>query len=407
MEQFMHVPLLDLKPQYNSLKKEIDEALIRIADSQYFILGPEVEQMEKELCVYLDCKFAVGVSSGTDALLLALMALDIQPGDEVIVPTYSFFASAGVISRLNAIPVFTDNDPVTFNINTGDIEKKITRKTKAIIPVHLYGQSSEMDEVMRISKKHNIKVVEDAAQAIGAQYKDGKSAGTIGDAGCFSFFPSKNLGAFGDGGLITTNNQELAAKMKILRMHGAEPKYNHKIIGGNFRLDAIQAAVIRIKLPHLDSWSNKRRMNAELYSRLFIDAGLAEKTGEINFNDENKVLLPKAVYKNSGLRNYHIYNQYIIRVKKRDELRKFLADNQIGTEIYYPVPFHLQECFSGLGYQKHDFPEAEKAADSSLALPIFPEAEKAADSSLALPIFPELTEEQIKFVVEKISEFFK
>jgi dTDP-4-amino-4,6-dideoxygalactose transaminase len=391
MEQFMHVPLLDLKPQYNSLKKEIDEALIRIAESQYFILGPEVEQMEKELCVYLDCKFAVGVSSGTDALLLALMALDIQPGDEVIVPTYSFFASAGVVSRLNAIPVFTDIDPVTFNINTGDIEKKITRKTKAIIPVHLYGQSSEMDEVMRISKKHNIKVVEDAAQAIGAQYKDGKSAGTIGDAGCFSFFPSKNLGAFGDGGLITTNNQELAAKMKILRMHGAEPKYHHKIIGGNFRLDAIQAAVIRIKLPHLDSWSNKRRMNAELYSRLFIDAGLAEKTGEINFNDENKVLLPKAVYKNSGLRNYHIYNQYIIRVKKRDELRKFLADNQIGTEIYYPVPFHLQECFSGLGYQKHDFPEAEKAADSSLAL----------------PIFPELTEEQIKFVVEKISEFFK
>ncbi|HSR17780.1 MAG TPA: DegT/DnrJ/EryC1/StrS family aminotransferase, partial [Ignavibacteriaceae bacterium] len=278
-----------------------------------------------------------------------------------------------------------------FNINTGDIEKKITRKTKAVIPVHLYGQSSEMDEVMRISKKHNINVIEDAAQAIGAQYKDGKSAGTIGDAGCFSFFPSKNLGAFGDGGLITTNNQELAARMKILRVHGAEPKYHHKIIGGNFRLDAIQAAVIRIKLPHLDSWSNKRRMNAEIYSRLFIDAGLAEKTGEINFNDENKVLLPKAVYKNSGLRNYHIYNQYIIRVKKRDELRKFLADSQIGTEIYYPVPFHLQECFSGLGYQKNDFPEAEKAADSSLAL----------------PIFPELTEEQIKFVVEKISEFFK
>ncbi|HSR18871.1 MAG TPA: aminotransferase class V-fold PLP-dependent enzyme, partial [Ignavibacteriaceae bacterium] len=193
----MHVPLLDLKPQYNSLKKEIDEALIRIADSQYFILGPEVEQMEKELCVYLDCKYAVGVSSGTDALLLALMALDIQPRDEVIVPTYSFFASAGVVSRLNAIPVFADVDPVTFNINTGDIEKKITRKTKAIIPVHLYGQSSEMDEVMRISKKYNIKVVEDAAQAIGVQYKDGKSAGVIGDAGCFSFFPSKNLGGIG------------------------------------------------------------------------------------------------------------------------------------------------------------------------------------------------------------------
>ncbi|HVO74871.1 MAG TPA: DegT/DnrJ/EryC1/StrS family aminotransferase [Ignavibacteriaceae bacterium] len=387
----MHVPLLDLKPQYNSLKKELNEALLRVTESQYFILGPEVEQMEKELSAYLGCSYAIGVSSGTDALLLALMAMDIRPGDEVIVPAYSFFASAGVISRLNAIPVFIDIDPVTFNINPGEIEKKITRKTKAIIPVHLYGQSSEMDEVMRISAKYNIKVIEDAAQAIGTQYKDGKSAGAIGDAGCFSFFPSKNLGAFGDGGLITTNNEELASKMKILRVHGAEPKYYHKIIGGNFRIDAIQAAVIRVKLPHLDSWSDKRRTNAERYSKLLIDAGLSERTGEINFNDKNKVLLPKAVYKNSGLRNYHIYNQYIIRVKKRDELRKFLADNKIGTEIYYPVPFHLQECFSTLGYQKNDFPESEKAADTSVAL----------------PVFPELSKEQIGFVVEKIDEFIK
>jgi len=387
----MHVPLLDLKPQYNSLKKELNEALLRVTESQYFILGPEVEQMEKELSAYLGCSYAIGVSSGTDALLLALMAMDIRPGDEVIVPAYSFFASAGVISRLNAIPVFIDIDPVTFNINPGEIEKKITRKTKAIIPVHLYGQSSEMDEVMRISAKYNIKVIEDAAQAIGTQYKNGKSAGAIGDAGCFSFFPSKNLGAFGDGGLITTNNEELASKMKILRVHGAEPKYYHKIIGGNFRIDAIQAAVIRVKLPHLDSWSDKRRTNAERYSKLLIDAGLSERTGEINFNDKNKVLLPKAVYKNSGLRNYHIYNQYIIRVKKRDELRKFLADNKIGTEIYYPVPFHLQECFSTLGYQKNDFPESEKAADTSVAL----------------PVFPELSKEQIGFVVEKIDEFIK
>jgi len=387
----MHVPLLDLKPQYQSLKKELDEALLRVAETQYFILGPEVEKMEKELCGYLDCKYAAGVSSGTDALLLALMALDIKPGDEVIVPTYSFFASAGVISRLNAIPVFTDIDPVTFNINPEEVEKKITRKTKAVIPVHLYGQSCEMSEVMSIAAKHNIKVVEDAAQAVGSQYKDGRSAGTIGTIGCFSFFPSKNLGCFGDGGLITTNDDELAEKIKILRVHGAEPKYYHKIIGGNFRLDALQAAVIRVKLPHLDSWSNKRRMNAESYSSLFIDAGLAERTGEIKFNEKNKVLLPKAVYKNSGLRNYHIYNQYIIRVEKRDELRKFLAENKIGTEIYYPVPFHLQECFSGLGYQKKDFPAAEEAANTSLAL----------------PIYPELSEEQIKFVVEKTAEFFK
>ncbi len=387
----MHVPLLDLKPQYRSLKKELDEALLRVAETQYFILGPEVEKMEKELCGYLDCKYAAGISSGTDALLLALMALDIKPGDEVIVPTYSFFASAGVISRLNAIPVFTDIDPVTFNINPEEIEKKITRKTKAVIPVHLYGQSCEMSKVMSIAAKHNIKVVEDAAQAVGSQYKDGRSAGTIGTIGCFSFFPSKNLGCFGDGGLITTNDDELAEKIKILRVHGAEPKYYHKIIGGNFRLDALQAAVIRVKLPHLDSWSNKRRMNAESYSSLFIDAGLAERTGEIKFNEKNKVLLPKAVYKNSGLRNYHIYNQYIIRVEKRDELRKFLAENKIGTEIYYPVPFHLQECFSGLGYQKKDFPAAEEAANTSLAL----------------PIYPELSEEQIKFVVEKTAGFLK
>jgi dTDP-4-amino-4,6-dideoxygalactose transaminase len=388
--EFMQVPLLDLKPQYQSLKKELDEALLRIAESQYFILGPEVEKMEKELSGYLDCKHAYGVSSGTDALLLALMALDVKPGDEVIVPTYSFFATAGVVSRLNAVPVFTDIDPATFNINPKEIEKKVTRKTKAIIPVHLYGQSCEMTEVMRMAAKYNLKVVEDAAQAIGSQYKDGRSTGAIGTVGCFSFFPSKNLGCFGDGGLITTNDDELAEKIRILRVHGAEPKYYHKIIGGNFRLDALQAAVIRIKLPHLDSWSNKRRMNAETYTSLFTDAGLSEGTGELTFTGKNKVLLPKPVYKSSGLRNYHIYNQYIIRVEYRNELRKFLGENKIGTEIYYPVPFHLQECFSGLGYQKGDFPAAEEAADTSLAL----------------PIYPELSSEQVKYVVEKIAEFF-
>ena len=272
----MNVPLLDLKKQYHTIKNELDEALIRVAESQYFILGPEVEKMEKAFCEYLDCKYAIGVSSGTDALLIALMALDIQPGDEVIVPTYSFFATAGVVSRMNAIPVFTEIDPLTFNIDPNDIEKRITNKTKAIIPVHLYGQSCEMDKIMEIARKHNLKVIEDGAQAIGVQYKDGKHVGTIGDIGCYSFFPSKNLGCFGDGGLVVTNSDELGEKLRILRVHGGKPKYYHKIIGGNFRLDAIQAAVLNVKLPHLDSWSAQRRNNAESYNKLFAEAELAE-----------------------------------------------------------------------------------------------------------------------------------
>ena len=338
---------------------------------------------------------SLGVSSGTDALLIALMAIDIKPGDEVIVPAYSFFATAGVIARLNAVPVFTDIDPVTFNMNPDDFEKKISSKTKAVIPVHLYGQSCDMDPIIEIAKKHNIKVIEDAAQAIGVQYKDGRCVGTIGDIGCFSFFPSKNLGCFGDGGLVTTNNNELADKLKILRVHGGHPKYYHKIIGGNFRLDAIQAAVISVKLPHLNGWSEARRKNAKLYNKLFIDAKLAEETGRTSFDDKNKVLLPKAIYKSeivnpkSQILNYHIYNQYIIRTQKRNEVREFLTKNNIGTEIYYPVPFHLQECFSYLGYKQGDFPVSESAANTSIAL----------------PIFPELTEEQIKYVVDKIGEF--
>jgi len=374
----MTVPLLDLKLQYKSLKKELDEALINVAESQYFILGPEVEKMEKAFSAYLRCDFSLGVSSGTDALLIALMAIGLKPGDEVIVPTFSFFATAGTISRLNGVPVFVDIDPVTFNIDPKEIEKKITSKTKAIIPVHLYGQSADMHPIMEIAKKHNLKVIEDAAQAIGAQYKDGKCVGTIGDIGCFSFFPSKNLGCFGDGGLVTTNDKALGEKLHILRVHGGHPKYYHKIIGGNFRLDALQAAILNVKLPHLDSWSEKRRQNAENYTKFFIEAGL-----------EDKILLPKPVYKQSGVKNYHIYNQYIIRAEKRDELRKFLTENAIGNEIYYPVPFHLQECFSNLNYKLKDFPLAEAAADTSIAL----------------PIFPELTKDQIKFVVQKIKEF--
>ena len=393
----MKVPLLDLKQQYQSLKKELDEAVLRVAESQHFILGPEVEKMEKEFCEYLNCKHAIGVSSGTDALLLALMAIDLKPGDEVIVPTYSFFATAGVVSRLNAVPVFADIDPVSFNISVDEVKKKITPKTKAIIPVHLYGQSSAMEIIMRLANDNNIMVIEDAAQAIGTQYKDGSFVGTLGDIGCFSFFPSKNLGGYGDGGLVTTNNDELAHMIKIKRVHGGEQKYYHKVIGGNFRIDALQAAVLRVKLPYLNKWSEKRRANAEYYNQLFIKAGLAEGTGRTKFDEKNRVLLPKAIYKTlsqsskKDISNYHIYNQYIIRVQNRDELKKFLTENEIGTEIYYPVPFHLQECFADLKYKEGDFPEAEEACRTSLAI----------------PVFPELTKEQQQFVVIKIKEFMQ
>ncbi|MFO7525679.1 MAG: DegT/DnrJ/EryC1/StrS family aminotransferase [Ignavibacteriaceae bacterium] len=387
----MKVPLLDLKPQYQSLKKELDEAILKVAESQYFILGPEVKKMEEACAEYLGVKHAIGVSSGTDALLLALMALDIQPGDEVIVPTYSFFATAGVVSRLNAIPVLTECDPITFNIDVEDIKRKITSRTRAIIPVHLYGQSADMDEIMKIAGEHNLFVIEDAAQAIGTQYKDGRCVGSIGHIGCYSFFPSKNLGCFGDGGLITTNDDELAKILTIKRVHGGEPKYYHKVIGGNFRLDAIQAVVVSVKLPYLNAWSKKRRENASLYTELFVAAGLADQTGRTKFDTNNKVLLPKAVYENlsSTVPNYHIYNQYIIRVEERDALREYLTKNDIATEIYYPVPFHLQECFADLGNKKGDFPVSEFCADTSIAL----------------PIYPELSDDQIKYVVDKISEF--
>ncbi|GIK22689.1 MAG: DegT/DnrJ/EryC1/StrS family aminotransferase [Ignavibacterium sp.] len=386
----MQVPLLDLKLQYKSLKKELDDAIIKVAESQHFILGPEVTSMEKEFCSYLGCKHSIGVSSGTDALLLALMAIDIKPGDEVIVPTYSFFATAGVVSRLFAVPVFVENDPVTFNIDPKDFERKITPKTKAVIPVHLYGQSADMDDIMEIAKAHNLIVIEDAAQAIGTQYKDGRFVGTIGDIGCFSFFPSKNLGCYGDGGLVTTNNDELAKILSIKRVHGGEPKYYHKVIGGNFRIDALQAAVLKVKLPHLDKWSEKRRQNANRYTQLFKEAGLAEQTGKTSFDSKNKVLLPRAVYDFGKVKNYHIYNQYIVRVEDRDKLREFLTKNEIGTEIYYPVPFHLQECFKELGYKKGDFPVSEFAADKSLAL----------------PIFPELSDDQLVYVVDTFKKFF-
>ncbi len=390
----MKVPLLDLKAQYKTIKNELDEALIKVAESQYFILGPEVEKLEKSISEYLNCKYAVGVSSGTDALLIALMAIDLKPGDEVIIPDYSFFATAGVVSRLNAVPVFIDSNISTYNIDVNKIEKRITSKTKAIIPVHLYGQSADMDDLMKLGKKYNLSVIEDAAQAIGAQYKDGKFVGTIGNIGCFSFFPSKNLGCFGDGGIVTTNDDVLYERLKILRVHGSKPKYYHKIIGGNFRLDAIQASVLNVKLPHLDNWSEKRRENAKLYESLFIKSGLSEKTGIVNYDKQNSVLLPVSKFENYNLKNYHIFNQFVIRVQSRDKLREFLSQREIGTEVYYPVPFHKQECFfdiiKSLNYTEDEFYYSDLASNETMAL----------------PIFPELTNEQIMFVVNSISEFY-
>lgn len=385
----MKVPLLDLKAQYATIKDEVNKALLDCAESQNFILGPEVQKLEQATNEYLHVKNSIGVSSGTDALLIAMMAIDLKPDDEVIIPTYSFFATAGVVSRMNGKPVLCDIDPVTFNIDPAKIEALITEKTKAISPVHLYGQCADMEPIMAIAKKHNLKVIEDGAQAIGTQYKDGNYVGGLGDIGCFSFFPSKNLGGFGDGGLVTANDNELGEKLRILRVHGGKPKYYHKIIGGNFRIDAIQAAVLNVKLPHLQSWTERRQKNAEKYTKLFIENGLAETEGKTSFDVKNKVLLPKPVYKDSGVKNYHIYNQYVIRVENREALRKFLTENNIGNEIYYPVPFHLQECFQYLGYKKGDFPIAESCADTSLAI----------------PIYPELTDEQLNYTVSKIKEF--
>lgn len=385
----MKVPLLDLKIQYQAIKKEIDPVISSVVESQYFILGPEVTKFEENMAKYLRCKHVIGVSSGTDALLLALMAININPGDEVILPTYSFFATAGVVSRMNAVPVFTDIDPVTFNIDVKDIRKKITPKTKAIIPVHLYGQSADMNAIMEISKEFNIPVIEDAAQAIGTQYKDGRMVGTIAQIGCFSFFPSKNLGGFGDAGMVTTNDDNLAYQLRIKRVHGGEKMYYHKVIGGNFRIDALQAAVLSVKLPHLDNWTAGRQKNAQKYFELFKNSGLCETEGNLTYNEKNKVLVPKAVYKNSGHKNYHIYNQFIIRVQKRDGLMDFLKTKDIGCAIYYPVPFHQQECFANLGCKNEDYPNSNKAALESLAL----------------PIYPELTNEQLTYVAESIAEF--
>ncbi|MGA0834171.1 MAG: DegT/DnrJ/EryC1/StrS family aminotransferase [Candidatus Kapaibacteriota bacterium] len=378
----MAVPLLDLKLQYQALKTEIDAALIRVAESQACILGPEVAALEASMATYLDVRHAIGISSGTDALLIALMAYDIGAGDEVIVPTFSFFATAGCVARTGATPVFVDVDPVSYMINPDLVRKAITPRTKAIMPVHLFGQAANMTELMAISAETGIPVIEDAAQAIGTRYRDGRPVGGIGHIGCFSFYPTKNLGAFGDGGLVTTNDDALATKILQLRNHGMEPRYYHSMIGGNFRLDAIQAAVLSVKLPHLDSWHAARRRNAELYEQAFVAEGLSQGAGATEFSERDRILLPAAP-------GHHIFNQYTIRTAHRNALRAFLSERGIGTEIYYPVPFHRQDCFTYLQPQDADYPVANSLADTVLSL----------------PIFPELRPEQITEVVATIAEF--
>jgi dTDP-4-amino-4,6-dideoxygalactose transaminase len=356
MKTSVTVPLLDLQAQYQPLRDEVLAAVTRVCDSQRFILGPEVDALERELAGALGVAHAVAVSSGTDAILATLMALGIGPGDEVITPTFSFFATAGCVARVGATPTLVDIDRASYNVDPQAVRAAITAKTKAIIPVHLYGQMADMSALMEVANERGIPVIEDACQAIGA-LQHGREAGTIGTAGCFSFFPSKNLGAFGDGGLVVTNDDGLAHELKLLRNHGDEPKYFHKRIGGNFRLDALQAAVLRVKLPHLDRWTEARRANARRYDALFADAELT-----------STLELPREL---PGFR--HIFNQYIVRVPERDRVRAYLTEQGIGTEIYYPVPFHLQECFAALGYRRGDFPQAEEAADSTLALPIYGE----------------------------------
>ena len=349
------IPLLDLRIGYPQIREEIQAALQRVIEAQAFILGPEVEGLEAEIAAYSQCRFGIGVSSGTDALLVALMALEVGPGDEVITSPYTFFATAGTIARIGARPVFVDIEPATFNLDADLLERAITPRTKVIMPVHLFGQMAEMDRLMEIANRHHLPVIEDAAQAIGAEYK-GRRAGSIGDLGCFSFFPSKNLGGFGDGGMVTAQDPSLADRVQLLRGHGMRPKYYHQFIGGNFRLDALQAAVLRVKLKYLDGWSESRQRNAATYRRLFAQAGLAS------------VILPT-----EAPDRRHIYNQFVIRVPQRDKVIQALRDAQIGVEIYYPVPIHLQECFGYLGYREGDLPHSEQAARETLALPIYPE----------------------------------
>jgi len=385
-----HVPLLDLKAQFSQIRAEVMPVIDQVCAGQHFILGQHVRALEEEVARYCSASEGIGVSSGTDALLLALMALEIGAGDEVITSPFTFFATAGTIARAGARPAFCDIDPQTFNLSPAAVQvfindqcaeqgdQLINRATggriKALMPVHLYGQSADMDPLMAIARQYHLKVIEDAAQAIGAEYKNGTRAGTIGDIGCFSFFPSKNLGAFGDAGLCTTNDPDLAESMRVLRVHGGKPKYFHAVIGGNFRIDELQAAVLRVKLKYLDGWTRARQRNAAYYDAAFSAAGLG-----------TKLRTPLAI---EGGR--HIFNQYVVRAQNRDALKARLTERNIGTEIYYPVPLHLQKCFAYLNHRSGDFPHSERAAAETLALPIYPELEQG----------------QLAYVVATIAEFY-
>ncbi len=386
-----NVPLLDLKIQFAQIRSEVMPLIEQVCASQQFILGEHVRAFEEESSRYCGTVAGIGVSSGTDALLVALMALGIGAGDEVLTSPFTFFATAGTIARTGARPIFCDIDPATFNLSAAAVQTFIdtqceTRgpdlirlatggRVKALMPVHLYGQSADMAPLMAIARRHGLKVIEDAAQAIGTEYTDHVRVGSIGDVGCFSFFPSKNLGAFGDAGLCTTNDLELAERMRVLRVHGGKPKYFHALIGGNFRIDELQAAVLRVKLKYLDGWTQARQRNAAFYDAAFADARLGPK-----------LETPLAM-----VGDRHIFNQYIVRAQRRDALKSFLADRHIGTEIYYPVPLHRQECFAYLGYQAGDFPQSERAAAETLALPIYPELERA----------------QLKHVVASVAVFYR
>lgn len=369
----MRVPMLDLSEQYQDLKQEVLSKLDEVMSSSRFILGDNVKKLEKDVAAYSEAQYGIGVANGSDALHIALQASGVQAGDEVITTPFTFFATAGAIARAGAKPVFVDIDPVTFNIDPSKIEEVITERTKAIIPVHLYGQTADMDPIIEIAKKHNLYIVEDSAQAIGATYK-GRKTGSLGDTCCFSFFPTKNLGAYGDAGMVVTSNEDLAEKMRVIRVHGSKPKYYHHVLGYNSRLDEMQAAVLNVKFPHLNSWVEKRRQHAKMYTDL-----LKKELGD-------QVVTPIEV---EG--NFHVFHQYTIRVEKRNELQSFLKENGVETMVYYPLPLHVQPVFKELGYKVGDFPHSEKAANEAISL----------------PMFPELKQEQIEYVVENIVKFFK
>ncbi len=369
----MKVPMLDLTEQYQNLKEGIDNAVIDVMSSAQFILGQNVKKLEADVAEYSNVKYGIGVANGSDALHISLLGCGVKPGDEVICPSFTFFATAGAIARAGAIPVFVDIDEKTFNIDPVKIEEAITEKTKAIIPVHLYGQMVDMEPISEIAKKHGLAVIEDAAQAIGAEYK-GKKVGELGTTACYSFFPTKNLGAYGDGGMIVTNDDEIAEKMRVIRVHGSKPKYYHHILGYNSRLDELQAAILNVKFPHLNDWSKQRINNANTYNELINNSGLSEHV-VTPYQEEH---------------NYHIYHQYTIRVQERDELQNFLKEHGVSTMIYYPMPLHLQPVFKELGYKEGDLPITEKAAAEALSL----------------PMFPELKREQQEYVVSKIKEFY-